>query len=109
MRAKSRSIFAAPAPASPKSSGSPTPRLRLGSTSLVMKKCSFAIVALLDENDDVAVGPSAWLIDKEICYWPRYTNQQRNDNDVEEEKIPTEKWRKRSVRILRMKDNALIF
>ena len=72
-----------------------------------MGKKIFAIVAFVDEND-VAIVPGACLIGKDMCYWPPYTNQQRNNKAAKEEEMPTDNWRKHSVRILGTKGNALI-
>ncbi|XP_047126400.1 uncharacterized protein LOC124807864 [Hydra vulgaris] len=70
-----------------------------------MDKNFFAIVAFVDENDDVAVVPGSWLIGKGMCYWPPYTCQQRNNKAVKDEETPTENRRKHLVRILGVKDS----
>ena len=56
----------------------------------------YAIVAFLEEDDAVAVVPAAWLINRELCYWPLYTSQDRKNKAAINCEIPTEKWSKHS-------------
>ena len=67
----------------------------------------FAIISFLNEDNPVAVVPEKWLIDNELCYWPSYTSQQRNDKAAKECELPNENWSKHPLRVLGTKGNYI--
>ena len=73
----------------------------------IMTNRKFAIVSFLNEDDAVAVVPEKWLIDNELCYWPSYTSQQRNDKAAKECELSNENWPKHPMGVLGTKDKYI--